>query len=144
MYYYLLLIINNPYSTKKGTSMTMTKATKAIKTNPTTLLILQSQSLSIRKLPAHTNKPLHYALTFLNIPYYDKNHQLHYSELIFHDCTFIPDSIDLNNNPCIKKINKTTYLIPNFQPFIYNNIFTFQYHETPSTTTLYTITTDHT
>lgn len=126
--------------------MTKTQKTKTSQAsqNPTTNLILKAESLSIHKLPSHPNKPPHYALTFLNIPYYDKNHQLHYSELIFHDCTFTPDSIDLNNNPCIKKINKTAYLIPNFQPFIYNNIFTFQYHETPSTTTLYTITTDHT
>lgn len=55
----------------------------------------------------------HYALIFTHIPYYTKDHQPLYSEVVFHDCTS-PEPL--------KTIN-------NLQYYLFTNSLTFDYHE---------------
>lgn len=105
-----------------------------------------SKATKIRIIPTYIskNKVQHYTVVFQNIPYINKDHRTLYSEVVFHDCTFthrhsylsfIFDEICKYNIA----INKKCIIINKAQSFLYNNQFTFEYHEKPSTTKLITI-----
>ncbi len=90
------------------------------------------------------NNVQHYMIIFQNIPFMDKNHRMYYSEVIFHNCTFIYhiSNLLLNKMSTCKyniKTNNKEIIINNAQSFLYDTQFTFEYHEEPSTTKLITI-----
>jgi hypothetical protein len=110
--------------------------------NPTTL----SKATTIKIIPTYESKNnvQHYSIIFQNILFIDKNHKTHNSEIIYHDCTlshqysylsFTDEDINKYNI----QINKKEIIINKAQSFLYNNQFTFEYHEEKSTTALITI-----
>lgn len=105
-----------------------------------------SKATKIRIIPTHISKNnvQHYTIIFQNIPFMDKNHRTLFSEVIFHDCTFIYhiSNLLLNKMSTCKyniETNKKEIVINNAQSFLYDTQFAFEYHEEPSTTKLITI-----
>lgn len=105
-----------------------------------------SKATKIKIIPTRISKNnvRHFAVIFQNIPYMDKNHRTYYSEVIFHDCTFSHRNayLSFTHDDICKyniEINKKEIIINNVQSFLYDTQFTFEYHEEPSTTKLFTV-----
>lgn len=109
-----------------------------------TNLLPKATKIKIIPTRKSKNNVQHYAITFYGIPFMDKNHRTYYSEIIFHDCTFTHRNAYLlftHDDICKYniEINKKEIIINNAQSFLYDTQFTFEYHEEPSTTKLFTI-----
>ena len=109
-------------------------------------MIDPSKASKIKIIPTRKSKNnvQHYTVIFLNVPFIDKDHRTHYSEIIYHDCTFTHRNAYLlftHDDICKYniEINKKEIIINNAQSFLFNTQFTFEYHEEPSTTKLITI-----
>ena len=79
---------------------------------------------SVEIVPSYTNKKKtkHYTIIFKGIPYFTKQYSRVTCELIFHDCTFKPES------------KPEERFISNFQLYVDKQPFIFDYHETTNTT----------
>ena len=88
-------------------------------------LLLKATSVQIIRQPSIKKHKLKlYTLIFKNIPYITKKHERLLSEIILSNCTF-------EQTPPL--------IIPNFQSFIYNNDFKFNYYKTPTTPQTFTL-----
>ena len=95
--------------------------------NDLTHILLKATTVEI--IPTYKNKKSkvqHYATIFKNIPYISKDYQKLNSEIIFPDCTY-------SSAP-------STLTIDNFQSYIINNPFSFEFHPEKGTTNLFTLT----
>lgn len=103
--------------------------------------LAKANRIKIIKTFKSKNKVQHYSIIFYGIPFIDKEHKIYYAEVIFHNCTFT-HNLSFTHADKSKyniQINKKEIIINNAQSFLFNNQFSFEYHEEPGTTKLYTV-----